>query len=112
VLVPISADYLAIKGALQVERTLRALGHVLKPPPLCRFVITRYDTRRNMSADIDRQLREHFGEAVCASRISENVGLAESPAHNRDVFTHAPSSRGARDYQALFEELKAAGFFD
>lgn len=112
VLIPISADYLAINGALQVEKTLRALDRVLKNPPLRRFVITRFDTRRNMSWDIDRQLRERFGADVCATRITENVSLAESPAQNRDVFTHAPASRGARDYTALLDELATGGFFD
>ncbi len=61
VLIPISADYLAINGALQVDRTLRALERVLKKSPLKRFVITRFDTRRKMSWDIDRKLRERFG---------------------------------------------------
>jgi chromosome partitioning protein len=112
VLVPISTDYLAIKGALQVDRTLRALERVLKSPPLRRFVLTRYDARRRMSADIERQLRERFGSELCEARIAENVSLAESPAYNRDVFAHAPDSRGARDYTALFDELEAAGFFN
>ncbi len=110
VLIPISADYLAIKGALQVERTLRALERVLKTPPLRRFVITRFDTRRKMSWDIERKLRQRFGAELCETRISENVSLAESPAHNCDVYTHAPESRGARDYTALLDELEASGF--
>jgi len=112
ILVPISADYLAIKGAMQVERTLRALERVLKSPPLRRFVITRFDTRRKMSWDIDQKLREHFGAELCETRISENVGLAESPAYNRDVFAHAPDSRGALDYVALLDELEAVGFLN
>ncbi len=111
ILVPISADYLAINGALQVEKTLRALARVLKNPPLRRFVITRFDARRKMSWDIETQLRDRFGTDVCATRISENVSLAESPAQNRDIFTHAPASRGARDYTALLDELETIGFF-
>ena len=112
VLVPISADYLAIKGALQVERTLRALERVLKKPPLRRYVITRFDTRRKMSWDIEQKLRQRFGSELCETRISENVSLAESPAHNCDVYTHAPESRGARDYTALLDELEVSGFLD
>ena len=112
VIVPISADYLAIKGAMQVERTLRALERVVKQPPLRRYVITRFDGRRKMSWDIDRKLREHFGAELCETRIAENVSLAESPAQNRDVFAHAPDSRGARDYAALLDELEAAGFLN
>jgi chromosome partitioning protein len=112
VLVPISADYLAVKGALQIDRTLHALERVLDKPPVRRFVITRFDARRRMSWDIESKLRERFGVEMCETRISESVGLAESPAHNRDVFAHAPQSRGARDYAALFEELEAIGFLN
>jgi len=112
VLVPISADYLAVSGAWQVERTLRALDRVLKKPPLRRFVMTRFDARRKMSWEIDSELRERLGPLLCETRISENVSLAESPGRKRDVFTHAPESRGARDYTALRDELEAAGFFN
>lgn len=111
-LIPVSADYLAIKGALQVDRTLRALARVLKAPPMRRFVITRFDARRKMSWDIDSKLRECFGAEMCETRIAENVSLAESPQLNRDVFAHAPESRGARDYTMLFDELEAAGFLN
>ncbi|MBY0267136.1 MAG: ParA family protein [Burkholderiales bacterium] len=110
VLIPISADYLAMKGALQMERTLKALEQVLKRRVPRRYLITRYDARRRMSVDIERQLRERYGDEVCATRIAENVSLAESPANHRDVFDHAPSSRGARDYADLLEELVSAGF--
>jgi chromosome partitioning protein len=112
VLVPISADYLAIQGALQVERTLRALDRVLKLRPMRRYVITRFDARRKMSFDIATQLRERFGEELCETRISENVSLAESPAKNLDVFSHAPDSKGARDYSSLLDELESTGFLN
>jgi len=110
VLIPISADFLAIKGALQMERTLKALEQVLKKRVERRYVMTRYDSRRKMSWDIDRQLRDHFGSDVCETRIAENVSIAESPASNRDVFDHAPGSRGAQDYAALADELEFCGF--
>lgn len=110
VLVPISADYLAIKGALQMERTLKALELVLKKRIDRRYVMTRYDARRKMSWDIDQQLRDRFGSEVCETRIAENVSIAESPSFNCDVFAHAPGSRGARDYSNLVDELTASGF--
>lgn len=110
VVIPISADYLAMKGALQMERTLKALEQVLKRRVPRRYLITRYDSRRRMAVDIERQLRERYGEEVCATRIAENVSLAESPASNQDVFDHAPTSRGAQHYTELLEELVAAGF--
>ncbi len=112
VLIPISADYLAMKGALQMERTLKALEQVLKRRVPRRFLITRYDARRRMAVDIENQLRERYGKEVCATRISENVSLAESPASNQDVFEHAPTSRGARNYSELLDELVACGFMN
>jgi chromosome partitioning protein len=110
VLIPISTDYLAVNGAAQMDRTLRALEHVLKKRLERRYVLTRFDARRKMSFDVERKLRERFGADVCATRIAENVAIAESPAHQKDVFAHAPESRGATDYAALLEELTASGF--
>ena len=75
-----------------------------------RYLLTRFDGRRKMSWDIDRHLRQSFGDEVCETRIAENVSIAESPASNRDVFEHAPQSRGAQDYAALLDELTESGF--
>jgi chromosome partitioning protein len=108
VLIPISADYLALKGAMQMERTLKALEQVLKRRVPRRYLITRYDARRRMSLDIESRLRALYGNDVCATRIAENVSLAESPANNQDVFEHAPASRGARNYTELLDELETA----
>ena len=110
--VPISADYLSAKGAVQIDKTLRALEPVLKRRVNRRYLLTRYDTRRNMSLDILRMAQEKFGQDVCKTRIAENVSLAESPALNKTIFQHAPSSRGAHDYDALMEELLSDGIID
>ena len=112
VLIPISTDYLALKGALQLENTLRALEHVLKKLVERRYLLTRFDTRRRMSHDIGAQLAERFGTELCETRIAESVGLAESPALGRDIFSHAPQSRGAKDFERLLEELLSTGFWE
>jgi chromosome partitioning protein len=112
VLVPVSADYLAVQGVHQVEKTLKALEHVLKKRLLRRYVITRFDGRRKMSHQIYEKLKARCGNDVCDTRISENVSVAESPATREDVFSHAPDSRGARDYEALLDELVESGFIE
>jgi chromosome partitioning protein len=111
ILVPVSADYLAVKGAEQVDRTLNAMQRVLGHRLERRYVITRFDGRRKMSWDILEAFKSRFGSDLAETRISENVGIAESPFSDCDVFAHAPASRGAADYLALFEELDAEGFF-
>lgn len=110
ILVPVSTDYLAVKGAMQVERTLNALARVVGRRIERRYVITRFDGRRKMSWDILESFKARFGADLAEARISENVSIAESPFNDRDVFAHAPASRGAADYAALFDELEASGF--
>jgi chromosome partitioning protein len=112
VLIPISTDYLALKGALALEHTLKALEHVLKHRVERRYLLTRFDARRRMSHDIAAQLSTRFGEEVCETRITEAVGLAESPGQGKDIFAHAPNSRGAQDYEALLDELLTTGFLE
>jgi chromosome partitioning protein len=111
-IVPISADHLSTKGALQIEKTLNALEQVLKRRVNRRYLLTRFDGRRRMAWDVLKLVEEHFGADVCRTRISENVSLAESPAMNKTVFEHAPESRGAHDYNDLLKELLADGFIE
>jgi chromosome partitioning protein len=110
-LVPVSADYLALQGAQGVDRALDALEPVFRRRLPRRFVLTRYDGRRRMSGDVAERMAQMFrADEICATRIRESVKLAESPAVALDVFRHAPGSHGARDYGALVDELVSAGF--
>jgi len=111
VLVPVSCDYLSLRGACEVERALNALEPVFKRRLPRRYLLTRYDVRRKMSGEVVGRLEGLLRkDEICATRIRESVKLAESPAVELDVFRHAPDSRGARDYQALVDELVSAGF--
>jgi chromosome partitioning protein len=112
VLVPVSADYLALQGVHAVEKTLKALEHVLKKRLVRRYVITRFDARRKMSHQIYEELKTRYPDEICVTRVAESVSLAESPASNKDVFAHAPESKGAVDYDALVDELVASGFIE
>ena len=93
-----------------MERSLNALEPVFKHRVPRRYLLTRFDARRRMSSEVADLMATAFrAEEICATRVQENVSLAESPARALDVFRHAPQSRGARDYHAVVEELAAAG---
>ena len=111
-IVPISADHLSTKGAMQIEKTLTALEQVLKRRVPRRYLLTRFDGRRHMAWDVLRIVEAKFGAEVCRTRISENVSLAESPAVNKTIFEYAPTCRGALDYEDLLNELIEAGFIE
>jgi len=104
-LIPISADFRAMQAALQMDKMLKAMEPVLKRRVRRRYLITRYDARRNLAADVERALRQTFGGEVCETRI------AESPAYRADILSHAPDSRGAEDYAALMQELRHSDFW-
>ncbi len=111
VLVPVSADFLALQGAQAVERALNALEPVFRQRLPRRYVLTRYDGRRRMSSDVAERMASTLRpEEICVTRIRESVKLAESPSVALDVFRHAADSHGASDYAALAEELVSAGF--
>ncbi|MFC5303381.1 ParA family protein [Azospira restricta] len=110
-LVPVSTDYLSLKAAEQMTRTLEILEPVLKRRVQRRYVLTRFDRRRRMSQDVRDRLTALYGMEVCETVIGENVAVAESPSLQRDVFAHSAASSGAKDYLALYEELKEQGFF-
>ena len=110
-IVPISTDYLSLKAAEHMTRTLEILEPVMKRRIERRYVLTRFDRRRKMSQDIRDRLLGLYGMEVCETTIAENVAVAESPSLQRDVFSHNGASTGARDYRALYDELREQGFF-
>lgn len=112
VLIPVSADFLSMQGVHRLDAALRALEGPLQRTIERKVVLTRFDARRKLSFEIYDKLQSHFGKDLCETRISENVSLAESPVHGKDVFAFAPRSPGARDYAALTRELVESGFFD
>ena len=111
-LIPVSADYLSLQGVNRLDAALKVLEKPLGKRIERRIVITRFDSRRRLSYEIFDRLREHYGNDLCETRISETVSLAESPVHGKDVFAFAPHGQGAKDYNALAEELIGIGFFE
>jgi chromosome partitioning protein len=109
-IIPISADHLSLKGAMQIQKTLKALEQVLKRRVNRRYLLTRFDSRRRMAREILLMAEKEFGTDVCKTLIFENVSLAESPALGKTIFEHAPNSNGARNYDTLLDELLDSGF--
>lgn len=105
VLVPISSDFLSLQSARKVEHTLKALEPVLKKRVNRRYLLTCYDRRRKFTFEVHEEARSLFGEDLLETVISENVAVAKSPQHMKDVFSFSPNSSGARDYSALLDEL-------
>lgn len=105
VLVPIASDFLSLQGAMKVEKTLTAIEPFLKRHVNRRYLLTRYDKRRNMSSEVHEQAIQAFAGNVLETIIYENVATAESPNHKQDIFSFNAHSVGTANYNSLLDEL-------
>jgi chromosome partitioning protein len=108
VIVPVQAEYLALEGLVQFLDTLALVRRDLNPSlELSGLIITMHDERTRLSIDVERELRDHFGELVFETVIPRSIKLAESPSYGETVIAHAPASRGSQAYRALTREVRA-----
>lgn len=106
-LVPVQAAYYAMEGSDDLLETLERIR--ARPNPelqLLGVVITLFDKRTNLARDIQKQVCQVFGNKVFKTVIGKSVRLEESPAYKETVFTFAPESSGAEDYERLAREVQ------
>jgi chromosome partitioning protein len=107
VLVPAQASMLAVSGIDGLFRTLDEVGAQLNPSlDLLGVVLTRVDGRTTRSNEAVRDLvKQSWGDVVLPVHIGANDALAQAQLAGRDIFAHAPKSRGAQHYRALADEI-------
>ena len=105
-IVPIQASYFALEGSDDLLETYEKVRSRSNPDlALLGVLITLYDKRIVIAKDSEDHIRKMFAERVFKTIISKNVRLEESPAYKESIFTFAPNSRGAIEYQDLAKEI-------
>ncbi|MEI8238358.1 MAG: AAA family ATPase [Actinomycetota bacterium] len=106
VLVPIQCEYYALEGLGQLLRNVDLVKRNLNPKlEVSTIACVMYDARTKLSADVVREVREHFGDKVCRSVVPRTVKLSEAPSHGQPIITYDPSSRGATAYRGVAKEV-------
>jgi chromosome partitioning protein len=106
VLVPVQCEYLALEGLGQLTQTIERVRASLFPGLRVRGVImTMFDPRTNLSNDVVQEVKNHFPGQVFESIVPRSIRLAEAPSYGLPISAYAPSSSGARSYEALAREL-------
>lgn len=104
--VPLEAQMYAADG---LEKVLELVGKVQKRlnPGLSvgGIFFTRHDGRKVLRRETAEELRALHPGLVLASFIRESIALGEAPHLGKDIFSYAPQSAGAADYQALVAEI-------
>lgn len=106
VLVPLQSEFFALEGLSQLMLTIREVRQTANAALRIEgVVLTMYDSRNNLSQQVELDARENLGELVFKTVIPRNVRLSEAPSFAKSVLDYDPDSKGARAYIALAEEL-------
>ncbi|MBU0502135.1 MAG: AAA family ATPase [bacterium] len=110
VIIPIQCEYYALEGISQLTHTLELVRESLNPELKIRgIVLTMYDPRTLLSAQVADETRKYFGKKVFNTVIPRNVRLAEAPSFGQPILFYAPGSKGAEAYENLCQEVIGNG---
>jgi len=106
VIVPLQVHVYALKAMPQLQATIDLVSDLNQGLSIGGIVPTFHDKRTNLSAAVEQQIRETYGELVFNTSIPLNTKLAESPAAGQPIHSYAPDSTAARAYEALAQEVR------
>ncbi len=105
-IIPIQCEYYALEGVSALLDTVQKVRRALNPGLVIDgIVLTMFDERTNLAAQVMSDIRSHFKGQVFDTAIPRNVRLAEAPSFGKSIFHYDPRSRGALAYQDLAKEL-------
>lgn len=109
-LAPVQCEYLALEGVAQLMETIELVRSTLNPRlELLGMLMTMYDPRTRLSAQVVDEVRRHFPERTFDTVIPRSVRLSEAPSYGKPVLEYEPTSRGASAYADLAQELIRRG---
>ncbi len=106
VLMPIQCEYFAMEGLVHMIEVIRDVMNT--HPAQLEFggiLLTMYDFQLELTQEVDREVREFFGEIVFDTVIPRDPRVCEAPGHGRSVLDYAPRSAGTRAYLELCLEV-------
>jgi chromosome partitioning protein len=106
VLIPIQCEYYALEGLGQLLRNVELIQSHLNPElAVTTILLTMYDARTRLSAQVAEEVREHFGDLVLATAVPRSVRVSEAPSYSQTVLTYDPGSSGALSYLEAAREM-------
>ena len=106
VLVPLQSEFFALEGLSQLMLTIREVRQAgNKDLRIEGVVLTMYDSRNNLSQQVEHDARSNLGDIVFKTVIPRNVRVSEAPSFAMPVLSYDSQSKGARAYRDLAKEL-------
>lgn len=106
VIVPVQTEYFALEGLTQLVKNIGMVQRSLNPSlELAKLILTMYDARTNLSRDVAREVRAHYGDKVCWQVVPRTVRLSEAPSFGQPIILYDSSSKGAKAFRDLAKEV-------
>ncbi|OFZ79844.1 MAG: chromosome partitioning protein [Bdellovibrionales bacterium RIFOXYD1_FULL_53_11] len=107
-LVPLQCEYFALEGLSQLLYTVSLIKQNLNPALEEEgIVLTMFDTRMNLSHEVVKEVRAHFGEKVFETIVPRNVRLSECSSFGKPILLYDIESKGCLAYLNLAKEVLA-----
>ena len=109
-IIPVQCEYYAMEGLGRLLGNVERIRESFNPDLTIQgIVLTMYDSRINLSRQVQDEIREFFKEKVFQTVIPRNVALAEAPSHGKPVLSYNSASSGAKAYLDLAKEILTDG---
>ena len=106
VLIPLQCEFYALEGLSQLLKTIEMVRSRINVNLYIEgVVLTMYDSRTNLSQQVENEVRNYIGDKVYNTTIPRNVRLSEAPSYGCPIFAYDPASKGAQAYMELAQEV-------
>jgi len=106
ILVPLQCEFFALEGLSQLLKTVDQVRQTLNPGlTIHGIVLTMYDSRNNLSAQVVADVREFMKEKVYETIIPRNVRVSEAPSYGKPVLVYDLKCSGSEAYLRLATEI-------
>ena len=106
VLIPIQCEYYALEGLSQLLKNIEMIQkHLNDELEVSTILLTMYDGRTNLAAQVAAEVRTHFPQQVLSAVVPRSVRISEAPSYQQTVMTYDPSSSGALSYLEAAAEI-------
>lgn len=110
ILIPIQCEYYALEGVSQLMQTINLVkGELNDTLELSTVLLTMFDARTKLAAQVVDEVRAHFSEQTLPMVIPRSVRISEAPSYGQTVLTYQPESTGAESYLAAATEIARRG---
>jgi chromosome partitioning protein len=106
VLIPLQCEFFALEGLSHLLRTINLVQKRLNPSLQIEGVLlTMYDRRYNLTAQVEEDVRNHMGKLVFDTVIPRNVRISEAPSHGKPAIIYDIKCTGSLAYIELVKEI-------